>query len=504
MKTIYKKIILLILLNGLFISCNENNIDLEPIGLTEATFYQDVEQMRTALFGVYNYSAAFYKYHSGAQNTNPPLWLLPGDDLTTNRDVEDETFAGIDGNYNRSNRFYTYAYRLISQANALLEKIEENGDQIYEDAVELRDYHKGEALFFRGWTNFRLWNVFETAPVVKNRIVTLEDSYLPNAEGTELLDQAITDLNDAADLLPEEWDSDNLGRITKNAAYGMLGKVLVFRGTVTDNVEDFTRAITAFDNIEGRSLTAQYNDNFDVEKENNQESLFEVQVGSEFPGNPWLPIEVFPNADLTHYLGYFSGRPGNSPQFVVTSLLENAYDPADPRIRSIFDTEGTGNKEVVKYLKNTSFTRANMSVSNNNPRVLRYADVLLLKAEAIVRTGGDLNEAIYLINQVRERARLSTDDGTESLEPADRDVNETDPDTVLDWVFTERRLELAAEEGHRWWDLRRRHKAGEIDLMSWDFGSINTGFDFQEYNIRYPLPLEEIQLNPNLTQNTGY
>ncbi len=504
MKTLSRNISLFILLNFVVLGCDEKNIDLQPIGLTEATFYQDVEQMRTALFGLYNYSTAFYKYHGGAQNTNAPLWLLPGDDLTTNRDVEDETFAGIDGNYNRSNRFFTYAYRLISQANLLLEKIEENGDLVYEDNPELKDYHMGEALFLRGWTNFRLWNVFETAPIVIQRIVLLEDSYIANSEGTELLDQAISDFNEAVGLLPLEWDSENLGRITKNAAYGMLGKALVFRGTVNDNTQDFTDAITAFDNIEGRSLTPQYNDNFDVEKENNQESLFEVQVGSEFAGNPWLPIEVFPDADLTHYLGYFDGRPGNSPQFLITSSLENAYDPADPRIKSIFDSEGTGNKEVVKYLKNTTFTRANMSVSNNNPRVLRYADALLLKAEAIVRTGGDLNEAISLINQIRQRARLSTEDGVESLTPADLDVNETDTDTVLEWIFEERRLELAAEEGHRWWDLRRRHKAGEIDLTTWDFGSINTGFDFEEYNIRYPLPQEEIQLNPNLSQNEGY
>jgi hypothetical protein len=140
----------------------------------------------------------------------------------------------------------------------------------------------------------------------------------------------------------------------------------------------------------------------------------------------------------------------------------------------------------------------------NNPRILRYADILLLKAEAIVRSNGSLSEAIGLINQVRERARNSTEDGTPSAVPADRNVSETNSATVLEWIFQERRLELAFEEGHRWWDLRRRHIAGEIDLKNWDFGSLDKAFKFADVNVYFPLPSREVVDNPNLNQNTGY
>jgi starch-binding outer membrane protein, SusD/RagB family len=75
---------------------------------------------------------------------------------------------------------------------------------------------------------------------------------------------------------------------------------------------------------------------------------------------------------------------------------------------------------------------------------------------------------------------------------------------VLDWVFEERRLELAFEEGHRWWDLRRRHLAGEIDLRTWNFNSALPGLVFENKNIVYPLPDGEVVSSPNLQQNPGY
>ena len=142
--------------------------------------------------------------------------------------------------------------------------------------------------------------------------------------------------------------------------------------------------------------------------------------------------------------------------------------------------------------------------SKNNPRILRYADVLLLQAEAIIRSGGNLSEAIAIINQIRERARNSNTSGEPSQAPANRDITETDRNTVLSWLFHERRIELACEEGHRWYDLRRRHIAGEIDLKSWDFSSKRVDIKFEDYNVNFPLPEQEIIESPNLNQNPGY
>jgi hypothetical protein len=151
-----------------------------------------------------------------------------------------------------------------------------------------------------------------------------------------------------------------------------------------------------------------------------------------------------------------------------------------------------------------TFNKQNNEQSKNNPRILRYADVLLLKAEAIVRSGGNSREAIAILNQIRERARKSDVSGTESPVPADLDLNETDAVKILEWIYQERRIELACEEGHRWYDLRRRHIAGEIDLKNWDFSSKRVDLKFEDHHVYFPLPEQEVIESPNLNQNPGY
>jgi hypothetical protein len=135
--------------------------------------------------------------------------------------------------------------------------------------------------------------------------------------------------------------------------------------------------------------------------------------------------------------------------------------------------------------------------------MLRYADVLLLKAEALVQSGGSLAEAIALVNQIRTRARNSGPAGT--IAPADYAPTEIDRNKVMDWVRNERFLELAAEEGNRWLDLRRWHLGGQLNLATWDFSSIGNEVDFDVTKHLYmPIPSRETDLNTNIVQNPGY
>src|SRR5690606_8110939 len=118
-----------------------------------------------------------------------------------------------------------------------------------------------------------LWNVFGTAPVVTDRLMSVEEANeLTNSSGTELLDQAISDLAEAATLLPLSWpgtllNQPTLGRVTKNSAYGLRAKALVFRATVTGSAADYAAAITDINSIEGRDLMANYAQNFDATQE---------------------------------------------------------------------------------------------------------------------------------------------------------------------------------------------------------------------------------------------
>ena len=514
----YSKISLSLLMTMVItlFSCNEETIELLPIGNTEGTYFQNETQMEEAVFGIYQKLAFFYAFRGGQNNNVAPVTLLPSDDLTTTANYAHENFSGLNGSNSQLSLYYDYAYQLIARANTVLQKVEENRTTAYLKQPELADYHKGEALFLRAYMYFNLWNVFGTAPLVTQRIVNIADAYPPNSTGTQLLDQAILDLEEAKKLLPESWAAAYKGRVTKNSARGLKGKILVFRGSVNKTAADFTAAITEFNSLTGLSLQPNYNNNFNVNFENNSESLFEYQANTS-PGNvnPFVGGSGGNDAfavigEIGAYYGMFSQKPswiGNS-YFTATASIRNAYEAGDPRVQYILKPESAGLINVIKYVRNTAYATggngAGNEVSVNNPRILRYADILLLKAEAIVRSGGNVKDAIDLVNQVRERARKSVESGEPSLVPANRDVNETSPAVVLEWIFQERRLEFAFEEGHRWWDLRRRHMAGEIDLKTWDFQSKLLDFKFENKHINFPLPEKEVVENPNLDQNTGY
>lgn len=505
-KTIY------IVILGIFLtvsSCNEDTINIDPIGDTEAGFFQNEEQMTQGVLGTYQKMSFFYIFRGG--NWLSGIWTLPGDNLTTQGGHGYERFVSLNGNDGNLGKFYQYAYQFIARANTVLQKVEENGDIAYTRQPELKDMHRGEALFLRAWMYFKLWNTYgSAAPLITERILDLDNAYPPSSQGTELLDQAILDLQEAASLLPDSWDNNNKGRVTKNSARALRGKILVFRGTVSNNSSDLTDAISAFNAISGASLMPSYGDNFDATKENNEESFFEYQANEQSSiTNPFLDNDGFAVVgDISAYYGMFTKQPGwiGSNVYNATESLINDYEEGDPRMMYTVDPE-KGLTNVVKYTKNGNPVGSwakGYNANRNNPRILRYADVLLLKAEALVRSGGSKSEAISLINQIRQRARMSTEDGTEAAVPADLDTNETNNNTILDWIFMERRIELACEEGHRWYDLRRRHMAGEIDLTQWDFSSARSDFEFTQNNLVFPIPANEVVQNPNLIQNPGY
>ncbi len=492
-------------------SCDESTINIDPIGDTEAGYFQNETQMNEAVVGIYSKMTYFYGFHS--MNWLTGIWMLPDDNLTTEGDEPYESFTPLNGSDPKLTDFYTYAYQLIGRANTMLEKIREKGDESYPAQPELKAYHRGEALFLRSWMNYMLWNVFGTAPLVTERITDIENAYPPNSTGTQLLDTAIADLETAATLLPPSWDDANKGRVTRNAAYALAGKCLVFRGTVNQDNDDFIQALADFNRISGVSLTSNYGDNFSVDHENNEESLFEFQASDNDGGtNPWLDLDGgFPAVgDKSAYYGFFNYLPNwmaSTQCYTPTTSFKHAIEPGDPRYTYIMDTTLDAYLNIVKYVRDGALVSgwAGPTGCNvNNTRILRYAEVLLLKAEAIVRSGGSLSEAIGLINQIRQRARFSTENGSEAAVPADLNTSETDPATVLQWIYNEKRVELAFEEGNRWFDLRRRYLGGEIDLTSWHFGSRKSNMDFESYNVNFPLPENEVVQNKDLDQNEGY
>src|SRR5690606_23119995 len=110
--------------------------------------------------------------------------------------------------------FWRATYELIQRTNVIIEKTT-NADPTIFDDPSFRDVNRGEALFLRALANFKLYNMFGSAPLITERL-GVETMHTPKSEGTQLLDQAITDLQTAADLLPVSWPAAQVGRATKN------------------------------------------------------------------------------------------------------------------------------------------------------------------------------------------------------------------------------------------------------------------------------------------------
>jgi tetratricopeptide (TPR) repeat protein len=494
-------------LAGVTMSCQDSLLEKQsPTPLEEDYFVSELEFER-AVWAIYAKMNAQYAWNGGGYGNDigVAIWELPGDDATTTGNgpsVDFESFGSLQPSNGIVNRYYQAAYEMIGRANVLLEKNSTVAEGVYENAA-LKNHHRGEALFLRAYQYYNLWNFFGTPPLVTTRPTGASDTFLPPTEGTVLIDQAIADLEEAATLLPDAWDSNNRGRVTKNSAYGMLGKCLVFRGTITNSTADLTAALNAFDNVTGATLVAKFDDNHAADTENNSESLFEYQASQPSFDNIWLPDEfdnsvgTMSTASWVPFEGINSWGYGGVP-FIATQKLLDAFEDGDPRLPLTLDPE---TRAIKKYVLRDQKNQVAAS-SVNNPRILRYADVLLLKAEAILRSGGSKAEAIGLINQVRARARNMVEGGTV---PADLNSGEGDTNTIMQWIMDERLRELAFEESHRWFDIRRWHIGGILTLTPEFFDSENANFNLElPKHLYFPIPLNEIDRNPNMKQNSGY
>lgn len=500
-KSISPFIMLPLVLLGIGLSCSRNYLNNPAVNPTESDYFTTELEFTNGVYGVYARLTDLYNFNGGTANVIWPVSYLEGDDLTNTSQDAFEHFGQLEPGNARGDRYFNRLYQLIGRANVMLQKFEQ--EQGVYTTAGLKNTHKGEVLFLRGFAFFYLWNSFGKAPLVTQRVTTTAELNQPESKGTELLDQAIKDFSEAATLLPSSWDAANKGRVTSNSAYGMLGKSLVFRGTVNKTVADLTAAVEAFNKITGVSLVVNFSDNFAFDTENNAESLFEFQASQPGFDNVWLPNE-FDGAigTMSAYWGfYYTGNNHNNDNihYIATAKLVNIFEAGDPRKNATLDPADNAIKKYVSRDQNS-----NSGVGSvNNPRILRYADVLLLKAEAILQSGGSTMEAINLINQVRTRARNMISGGTV---PADLLTAETNKTTILQWIMDERLRELAAE-GQRWFDLVRWHRAGYITLNNAFFSAVNSsamGFIAPKH-LLLPIPLTEMDKNPNISgNNPGY
>ena len=361
----------------------------------------------------------------------------------------------------------------------------------------LRNRILGEAKFLRANYYFILVRYFGDVPLILDPQSPSSADYYPKRTAAATIYQQIQqDLNDAIGLLPprESYTGSDIGRASKGAAIATLAKVDLTLGDYAD-VVPLCQQVTAL----GYKLNANYADNFTIATKNSVESIFEIQYsGSTLYGffddlnqASWTSTYMGPRN--TNFVGGAYGWNQPTQEFV------NSYEAGDLRkdltilypgcpafFGNVYDSSySTTGYNVRKFLVPTSISPQYNTSAEDFP-ALRYADVLLMQAEAMNELGQTAQGAAPL-NLVRERAGLPDVAGTLSQ------------DDFRTAVLHERRMELAFE-GQRWFDLIRIDK-GQYGL---DFLHSIGHTNATSKNLLMPIPLAEMQANPNLTQNTGY
>jgi hypothetical protein len=527
MKKILLKLTLSLCCVFTFIQCNKQ-LELRPFGeLTEDSFYQNEADFESASLGPYATLLSFYYEQMGAEWYVPVLY--PDDDVTVRsnetNNVEDFNWLPDNSNFRR---LWEISYRGVARANVVIEQLPK-ATQFADESKKAR--YEAEARFMRAYFNFILAVNWGTPPLLVNTVRTLEEAKLPNSKPGEIWDLIVSDLRFAKANLPATYDATNTGRATTGAATGLLGRVLLYRAQWENKPEFYTAADAEFTSVISSgaySLMPGFGDNFDVTKENNRESLFEVQfaLGRE---NNWFPNEDGGGSGTGRYIMWrTAGEQGNNAPganaegygFVhVVKPLQDAFEPGDPRRKETIFMEGdpwptpngphtfrrawsvtgsTPSKYILRDRSGNEVTGWQPNYTVNNERVLRYADILLMSAECkILGPSPNLVAAAALINQVRRRA----DPGGTILADISGALDRTQMFRAL---MRERRVELAFES-HRYNDLVRWHRANLINIKTdIDFGRPPANANWSPKNLLKPVPLRDLDLNKNLTQNPGY
>lgn len=524
-----KKILIILGLTVLLApSCKKSELDIpNPNLATTEQFWltaSDAQQGVNAIYSTYHRGSLSRWMHfltivraDEGFSTSPAPWIRNYFDLFNYENYNDGLIAGL----------WYDCYIGISRCNQVLDNVPD----ISMDGG-MKQQLLAEARFMRGFFYYTLGQHYGNVPILTSSPKPTD--YPPTSTQEQVYNQAITDFTEASAVLPVTYDANNKGRATKGAAFAMLGKVYMQQRKY-QQAKDAFQWLAEGAGAANYSLVNNYRDNFIETTENNAESVFELQ-------NAANPIDAFDNdagdgnpnntPDKLNYgtsiPPFFAPRPigftdGQAKRWVVWELLkENQVGgQRDPRIDATFlydstdvrgpnfsmvygqtwasrnysndvnDPIGVATNKTVYYRKFLDDAIMNGEVfhSGNNYRYVRYADVLLLYAEAL-NSLGQTAQAYLFVDKVRQRAGLPT------LSVAMPGLTQQQ---FLAQLKHERITELSGE-GHRWEDLVRW---GDLSpaLASRDAAFTNFVVGKHEF---LPIPQFELDINPNLTQNPNY
>ncbi|GAB3640928.1 RagB/SusD family nutrient uptake outer membrane protein [Spirosoma arcticum] len=483
-------------------SCREDFLDqTDPTRIGTGVFYKNEAQLKQALNGAYGQL-------QGIANTAYLFGEFPTDNTTLDFNPLDRggasgweafEFSTVNSGNGEIANLWNQYYSALYNVNFTLQRLPE---ATVADAP--RKEIEGQLKFLRGYLYFNLTQYFGDVVLVTTTLASPNDAFdLVRSPQADVYAQIEKDLKDASTLLPAKYTATaDIGRATQGAALSLLGKVYLTKKQYAEATTTLKQVTTL-----GYTLNANYADNFSTARKNGPESIFEVQYQGDNDLGEWSNFTyVFaPRQSSNAVTGFSTVVPGG--RNIPTNDLIAAYEPGDKRKAASLKTEYTlaGKVVPVPYITKFNNPHSIAGRTNDNWPVLRYADVLLMLAEAINEASGPTDEALGYLNQIRTRAGLAALTGLTK-------------DTFRTAVLNERRLELAFEN-HRWFDLKRTKTPAELAAFMNAYGAkekanptvVRGGvaynaldYVYTDFEYYLPIPAPQILINSKLTQNTGY
>jgi hypothetical protein len=473
------------------ISCSDEFVNRDPVySVGSENYFNSKTDYDNALIGAYDLlQSTFVNVLMGEiASDNTLAGGGNATDVPGYQQIDDMIHTPVNA---QLKSLWDYMFAGVQRCNYILE---------FKDKTDFTGKNQviAEARFLRAYYHFELVKWFGGIPMNGDkRFAVGDEKSIPRSSVSDVYASIEADLIFAKDNLSPT--ASQKGRATKGAALALLGKAYLYQNK-------FSQAATTLESListSSYSLVTDYNSIFEDAGENGAESVFEVQYtdveGAGFgcfqcsEGN--IAVGFNGPRDYTGSL-FTSGFSFNVP----TQKIVNAFEAGDRRKAvAILDIEAwaastgatfsKGNEHTGffnrKYIprKRSANAQGDLNLTNpNNYRAIRYADVLLMAAEAYSRGGIDDSKAKNYLNQVRRRA----------FGDLNHDITASGP-ALTDFILAERRIELVGE-GHRFFDLVRTGKAAQ-EIEGFKAGK----------NELFPIPIEEIQFaNGNWQQNPGY
>ena len=481
----FQPAIMLVLTLTLFSSCKDFLTENLKGSFSTDTYYKNDKQALQAITGTYN-AISF----SSADNV---IWVfgdVASDDAVKGGNPGDQSeityidqFTANSTNGMISN-FWKFTYEAIARANNVIANV---------PAVPMDDVTKnriiGEAKFIRAYSYFNLVNIFGKVPLKLFPQLTQATINVSLSEVADIYLQIEKDLTEAAAVLPVSYTGPDIGRVTKGAALAMLGKASLYQ-------QKWAAATGYFQQVEDLgiySLLPDYANNFKLAYNNSSESIFAIQHLS--GQNPMMGSNLNQWFAPASEGGYYFNAPTQS---LVDAFEKTATGEVDPRLDASVGRDGqpwlNGDLFIAGWSPTGYLTKKHQQPLSEvssamkgdgglNYIYLRYADVLLMEAEAYNETG-NAEQAKANLNKVRQRARSSF----KGTPPADllADVTTSDQTLLRTAIQNERRVELA-QEFHRYFDLTRWGKTVAEAALGKDYN-----YDTKRY---FPIPQAEVDAN---------